>query len=189
MRFLVFFSLLLCAHQSLSAPTNGKDVPIDKEVLDISDVDQIEKLTADYSISLDKLDFSALSAIFTPNATYDLNNPKIPFLRGIETIKTTLAKLAPPGTISQHAVGTWSIDFSSDKTASGVTYSTATYFGKDKLDGEVLTIYGYIRDTFIKTSQPGHGGWRINTRVLEYFVRVFFFLVLLLEKESSIRKV
>lgn len=134
---------------------------------EISDIDWIEKLTADYSIILDTLNFAAVSNIFTSNATLDFKNPSIPIVKGPDAIQKILLKLAPPGTISQHTVDSWSISFSSDDHASGSTYTIATYFGKDKLAGQILTFYGIFYDTFVKTEKAGYGGWRFNTRVLE----------------------
>ncbi|MCJ1346776.1 hypothetical protein MMC31_004994 [Peltigera leucophlebia] len=153
--FIFLLSLLFCSQESFGTPI-------------ISDVDWIEKLTADYSIALDTLNFAAISNIFSPNATLDFQNPKIPIVKGPDAIEKILAKLAPPGTISQHTVDSWSISFSNNEHASGTTYTISTYFGKDKLAGQILTFYGLFYDTFIKTDKAGYGGWRFNTRVLSF---------------------
>ena len=167
MRFFILLSSLLLGSQ-VSFGTPIKDGR--QEKLDISDIDWIEKLTADYSIALDTLNFTAISNLFLPNATLDFNSPRIPIVKGVDAIEQTLAKLAPPGTISQHTVHSWSICLSSDDHAGGTTYTVATYFGKDKLAGQVLTFYGLFHDTFIKIDEAGCGGWRINTRALEFIV-------------------
>lgn len=164
--FILLLSLLFCSQASFGTPIEGAG----QEQLDISDVDWIEKLTADYSLALDTLNFAAVSNIFLPNATLDFKNPKLPILRGPDAIEKTLAILAPPGTISQHTVDSWSISFAGDEHASGTTYTIATYFGKGKLAGQVLTFYGVFYDTFIRTDKTGYGGWRINTRVVGFIV-------------------
>lgn len=163
----LFLSLLFYSQASFGTPVKygGQE-----QQLDISDIDWIEKLTADYSIALDTLNFAAVSNIFSPNATLDFKNPSIPIAKGQDAIQKTLAKLAPPGTISLHTVDSWSISFSSDDYASGSTYTIATYFGKDRLAGQILTFYGVFYDTFIKTDKAGYGGWRFNTRVLDFIV-------------------
>lgn len=165
--FTPLLSILLYSQASFGTPVKygGQE-----EQLDISDINWIEKLTADYSIALDTLNFAAVSNIFLPNATLDFKNPSIPVVKGPDAIQKVLAKLAPPGTISLHTVDSWSISFSSDYHASGSTYTIATYFGKDKLAGQILTFYGVFYDTFIKTDTAGYGGWRFNTRVLELTV-------------------
>lgn len=169
--FILLLSLLFCSQASFGTPTNygGQTQP------DISDIDWIEKLTADYSIALDTLNFAAVSDIFLPNATLDFRNPNVPIARGPDAIEKVLAQLAPPGTISQHTVDSWSISFSSDDHASGSTYTIATYFGKDTLAGQILTFYGAFYDTFVRTDKAGYGGWRINTRVLGFIVSAYVY--------------
>lgn len=170
MRLIIpLLSLLFYSQASFGTPVKYGG----QEQLDISDIDWIEKLTADYSIALDTLNFAAVSNIFSPNATLDFKNPNIPIAKGLDAIQKTLAKLAPPGTISLHTVDSWSISFSSDDYASGSTYTIATYFGKDKLAGQILTFYGVFYDTFIKTDKAGYGGWRFNTRVLDLTVSAY----------------
>lgn len=164
--FILLLSLLFCSQASFGTPIKYRG----HDQLDISDIDWIEKLTADYSIALDTLNFAAVSSIFLPNATLDFQNPNIPIVKGPDAIEKILARLAPPGTTSQHTVDSWSISFSSDDYARGSTYTIATYFGKDKLVGQILTFYGTFYDTFIKTDKAGYGGWRINTRVLGFIV-------------------
>lgn len=164
--FILLLSLLFCSQASFGTPIKYGG----QAQLVISDIDWIEKLTADYSIALDTLNFAAISNIFLPNATVDFQNPNIPIVKGQVAIVEILAKLAPPGTISQHTVDSWSISFSSDDHASGSTYTIATYFGKDKLAGQILTFYGVFYDTFVRTDKTGYGGWRINSRVLGFIV-------------------
>lgn len=175
--FILLLSLLFCSQASFSTPV--------KEPV-ISDVDWIEKLTADYSIALDNLNFAAISNIFLSNATLDFQNPKLPVLQGPDAIEKALAKLAPPGTISQHTVDSWSISFSSNEHASGTTYTLSTYFGKDKLAGQVLTFYGLFYDTFTKTDKAGYGGWRINTRVLSFIVSASTYSLLANENGETV---
>lgn len=164
--FIPLLSLLFYSQASFGTPVNYGE----QEQVGISDINWIEKLTADYSIVLDTLNFAAVSNLFTPNATFDFRNPSIPIVKGPDAIQKILERLAPPGTISQHTVDSWSISFSSDKYASGSSYTIATYFGKDKLAGQILTFYGVFYDTFIKTDKAGYGGWRFNTRVLGLIV-------------------
>lgn len=165
--FIPLLSLLFYSQASFGTPVRYGG---EQEQLVISDIDWIEKLTADYSIALDTLNFAAVSNIFLPNATLDFNNPSIPIVKGPDAIQKVLAILAPPGTISLHTVDSWSISLSSDDHASGSTYTIATYFGKDNLAGQILTFYGVFYDTFTKTDEAGYGGWRFNTRVLEFTV-------------------
>lgn len=175
MRNLLFhFALLFCfSSPSLCSP---------------DDYQNIEKVAAQYSILIDRLNFAALDTVFTSNATFNFHNPKVPLLHGIEAIERTLAALAPPGTVSQHTVSTHSISLSgSDRktdggaasTAQALSYTVATYFGTGNLTGQILTYYGKFDDTLVKTSLPGNGGWRIDTRDLGFFVSVqlFFFIV------------
>lgn len=180
--FILLLPLLFCSQASVGSPIKreGQEHP------DISDVDWIEKLTADYSIALDTLNFAAISNIFSPNATLDFKNPQIPILKGPDAIEKTLAKLAPPGTISQHTVDSWSISFASDEHASGTTYTVATYFGKDKLAGQVLTFFGVFYDTFIKTDKAGYNGWRINTRVVQFIVSASAYLLLVNGNDQTV---
>lgn len=170
--FIFLLSLLFYSQASFCTPVKYGG----QEELDISDIDWIEKLTADYSIALDTLNFAAISNIFLPNATLDFKNPSIPIVKGPDAIQKILAKLAPPGTISQHTVDSWSISFSSNDHASGSTYTIATYFGKDKLAGQTLTFYGIFYDTFIKIEKAGYGGWRFNTRALDLIVSAFVYI-------------
>lgn len=163
---ILLFSLLFCSQPSFGTPVKYEE----QGQPYISDIDWIEKLTADYSIALDTLNFAAVSNIFLPNATLDFQNPNIPIVKGPDAIEEILAKLAPPGTVSQHTVDSWSISFSNVDQARGSTYTIATYFGQDKLAGQILTFYGAFYDTFIKTDKPEYGGWRINTRVLGFIV-------------------
>ncbi|MCJ1470567.1 hypothetical protein MMC07_009213 [Pseudocyphellaria aurata] len=166
MRCLLFhLSLLLfCSSLSFGSP---------------DDYQNIEKVASQYSIIIDKLDFSALDTVFASNATFNFNNPKVPLLHGIEAIEKTLAALAPPGTVSQHTVSTHSIDLfgangktdgGGASTARALSYTVATYFGTGNLTGQVLTYYGKFDDTLVKTSLPENGGWRIDTRTLGFFV-------------------
>lgn len=181
--FILLLSLLFCSQASFGTPIEGAG----QGQLVISDVDWIEKLTADYSVALDTLNFAAVSNIFLPNATLDFKNPKIPILTGPDAIEKTLAKLAPPGTISQHTVDSWSISFSGDEHASGTSYTIATYFGIEKLAGQVLTFYGVFYDTFIKTDKAGYGGWRINTRVVAFIVSASAYSLLANGNDETVR--
>lgn len=150
----------------LSAPSFGSP----------DDYQNIERVASQYSVLLDTLNFSALDTVFTSNATFNFNNPKVPLLHGIAAIEKTLAALAPPGTVSQHTVDTHIIDLfgktdgGAAQTAQALSYTVATYFGTGNLTGQVLTYYGKFDDTLVKTSLPGSGGWRIDHRELGFFV-------------------
>lgn len=160
-----FFLLFVFSSPSLSSP---------------NDYQYIENVGSQYSILIDKLNWSALDTVFTSNATFDFSLPNIPVLHGLPAIEKTLAALAPPGTVSQHTVSTLSISLSgSDRKnesagvyrAEALSYTVATYFGTGNLTGQILTFYGKFDDKFVKTSLPGNGGWRIDDRVLSLFVR------------------
>lgn len=165
MRGLLFNLSLLFA---FSSPSFGSPV----------DYQNIEKVTAQYSILIDKLNFAALDTIFTPNATFNFNLPKIPLLEGLPAIEAALARAAPQGTVSQHTISTQSISLDSEADGSAaqaaqvISYTVATYFGTGNLTGQILTFYGKIDDTMVKTSLPRTGGWRIDTRELSYSVSV-----------------
>lgn len=169
MRYLLFhFALLFC----FSSPSFGSP----------DDYQNIANVGAKYSYEIDDLNFDALDTVFTSNATFNFHNPKVPILHGIQAIKKTLAALAPPGTVSQHTVSTHSISLSgSDRgaasTAQARSYTVATYFGTGNLTGQILTYYGKFDDTFVKTSLPGNGGWRIDNRDLGFSVSVQLFFI------------
>ena len=55
--------------------------------------------------------------------------------------------------------------------ATALTYVTTTYFGHGNLTGQTLALYGRFQDDLVKTKDVGHGGWRIDARVLTPFVR------------------
>lgn len=161
-----FFLLFVFSSPSLSSP---------------DDYQNIERVSALYSILIDKLNWSALDTVFTSNATFDFSNPKVPLLHGLQAIEKTLAALAPPGTVSQHTSSTQVISLSgSDRktdgavvyTAQALSYSVGTYFGTGNLTGQIRTFYGKFEDTFVKTSLPGSGGWRIDSRVLSFVVSI-----------------
>lgn len=142
-----------------------------------SDSQDIQDLNVAYAFALDALDFAVFDTIFTTNATYQINGSSVPIARGLPSIKAGLSALAPPGTLSQHAISTQLITLATQRTytptlaAKGMSYVTGVYFGRGNLDGQIVTIYGFFSDTYVKTSQQKYGGWRIETRVLNLIVR------------------
>ena len=144
----------------------------------LSDYENILNLNADYAYLLDDLNFAAFDRIFINNATYQIKPPVAPIAKGLPSIEAALARLAPPGTISQHAITTQEISvtqhsYASSPTAEGLSYVTGVYFGSGNLTGQIVTIYGRFEDTYVKTSQEVHGGWRIATRILNVIVSLF----------------
>jgi len=79
-------------------------------------------------------------------------------------VLTFAHRLAP--ITSQHALTTQNINFYPDgKTASAMTYFTATHFGKGKWQGHVLTAHGKYIDELVRTA-PGQ--WRVKRRVTRF---------------------
>ena len=128
---------------------------------------QIANTLALYPFAIDGKNFPLLRKVFFPDAVANYSAP-LGVLTPLKTIEATLeASLSPVTT--QHALSTLSIDLlRRGCTARSTTYYTASHFGKNKYEGQVVYAYGQYQDTW---SKDRDGTWKIQFRNLVYMVR------------------
>ena len=140
-----------------------------------SDIDNIEKVSADEVRALDRKDFASFSKYFTQNASY--NAGAGPNVYGVPAIQKLL-KAVVQNVPSQSALTTTSItllppfDEQGDATAAEAeVYTTDTFFGTGKLAGQILTFYAKYEDKYEKTTDSAnYGGWKLSQRFFVSFV-------------------
>lgn len=163
-----------------------------------SDILYIQKLTADFSITLDTKAFDAFDQQFLKNATYQAGL-EAEIAVGIPAIKKTLAAIV--GTLlTQGSVTTQSISLASfdcqgsASRASAITYAIITNIGKAPADkGKVYVVYGFWKDVLVKTGDfAEYGGWRFSARVFQSLVSCccgnifsFFFFFFSFQKKNK----
>ena len=138
-----------------------------------SDILNIQKLTADYSVDVDTKNFNGLDSKFTANATLDPG--KGVFSTGLPDIKAALAAvLADNLTLSSITTSSISLPFDirGPSKASAIQYVIGTFLGKDPVDeGKAFFLYGVFKDKFVKTRDYGnYGGWKFSERALQILV-------------------
>ncbi|MCJ1264438.1 hypothetical protein MMC22_004310 [Lobaria immixta] len=137
-----------------------------------TDVYYIETAVADSVIILDTLDIDAFADVYAENLNF-ASNLGIPSVNSSQQLIAATKAIFRPGLVLQDAITTQRIAFvgPTDKDyafteAKGITYLTSTVFGTGNLTGQIVTVYNRYDDTFVKTSLPGYGGWRIASRFL-----------------------
>jgi hypothetical protein len=126
----------------------------------LSELEQIQQVQAVYAIATDTKDWARYGQVFTQNAFANYTTP-LDNLQGLPAIEKGLKDLLANVT-SQHLMGTFLVDFQSATAANSTTYFRPELFGNPYKDGETITQYGKLLDSWTKTS----AGWRVYNRVL-----------------------
>lgn len=144
----------------------------------LQDIYDISQLQANTFITLDTKEFLKFESFYIPSAIFSGKTLGVPDANGVKAIEAAGVALFPNGTVSQDAVTTQTITLAHplDKLhgvqgATAIIYLTTTYFGTGNLTGQIGTLYSRLDDTYVKTSGSGFGGWRVEKRILELFVR------------------
>lgn len=134
-----------------------------------SDILYIQKLTADFAITLDTKNFTNYDVQFIPTATYDPGNGEI--TTGISGIKELLALVV--GNVTTHtSLTTQSISVGPPAgTASATTYAIVSNLGQGADEGKAFTVYGIFKDKYVKTDDfANYGGWKYSASVFRGIV-------------------
>lgn len=168
MRFLfpAISLLFLCSSSSLGFTT---------------DVYYIETAVADSFIFLDTQDINAFADVYAKRLTF-ASNIGIPAANSSQQLIAATKAIFRPGLVLQDAITTQRIAFVGPTDtdyafteAKGITYLTSTVFGTGNLIRQIVTVYSRLDDTFVETSLPGYGGWRIASRFLTDILRSFLY--------------
>jgi ketosteroid isomerase-like protein len=131
---------------------------------DVASHINIQQKLAQFELFVDSKNYTMLSDVFTPNATFDPGAPTGP-LNGFTAIKNWL-QTSLVDTDTQHDFGTQYIDVHG-QSASAVTYFVATFVGVGPKNGSMLVNHAKYLDTLEKS---GDGVWRISNKTLIYMV-------------------
>lgn len=151
----------------------------------INDIYYIETLNADFFIFLDTAKFEEFNSSFTNNVTFKFPGfDKIPTVIGVEEVIAQSHTVFPSAYILQSAITTQRItpigptdeDYAFNQ-AEAITYLTSTFLGTGNLEGQSAIIYSRVEDTFVKTSLPLYGGWRVSARALRAIVSTTLFII------------
>ena len=136
------------------------------EQQDATTLAQIANTLSLYPFAIDGKNYARLRNVFFKDAVVNFSAPigVIVTLPAIEkSLSTALAYVA-----TQHQLGTQVVDLlPGGCKAKSLTYFTASHFGKNKYEGEVLYAYGQYQDMLAKDKD---GVWKIQARVLQYMV-------------------
>ena len=105
-----------------------------------TDITQIFNTLALYSLAIDGENFSALSLVFTEDVIADYPIAGLGILTPLTRLEQSIVATSASFT-SQHAYGTQIVEITGERHAKGLTYVTATLFGKGKYYGEVCYCY------------------------------------------------
>ena len=135
---------------------------------DPSALAQIANTLSLYPLAIDGKNFGLLRNVFFQDAVANYSAPLNVLTPRIAIEKAIEATLAPVTT--QHLLGTQVIELlQGGCKAKSLTYFTASHFGKNKYEGQVLYAYGQYQDVLAKDKD---GTWRIQIRDLLYMVGV-----------------
>ena len=123
------------------------------------DVEQIRRLTHEYSWAIDNSRLEDLVGLFTESAVFDMRGFGAPAaLEGHEALRAGFAALIDGLSGCVHLMMNHLIDVAGD-TATGTVNCHAFVLDKDGNRAENLPLY---TDTYLRTSQ----GWKFSSRVV-----------------------
>lgn len=114
-----------------------------------------------YAFAIDNKNFDILSTIFTDDVTAVLGIPGTGTANGLPAVQQAL-KNALGNLVTQHAMTTTEVIFSTDTLARSTNYVTATILGQGNLAGQALNFYGTYTDIWVLTG----GSWKSKNRTL-----------------------
>jgi 3-phenylpropionate/cinnamic acid dioxygenase small subunit len=126
----------------------------------------IENVIIRYAWAYDEDRFDEMAALFTPDATFDVSEPSISTIHGVDAIvafqRTAREGRAARGERPRHLVNNVWIIESDDTAATAISYMTLAVTYADGSAGIALT--GTYDDRFLRTAT----GWKIAARRLEF---------------------
>jgi 3-phenylpropionate/cinnamic acid dioxygenase small subunit len=125
---------------------------------DLIDRQAIQDLLVLYAKSLDAHDWSALSAVFLPDATGIYDGDRYD---GLDAIVDLCRRSLEPLTASQHFLGNFSAEIEGDRAQSSC-YLHAQHYRSGGRGLSTYVMAGTYRDRLVRT----HEGWRIEHREL-----------------------
>ncbi len=161
--YLLPFTLAAAAYPN---PSSNPSAPYlnSTSKTDVASHINIQQKLAQFEVFVDSKNYTMLSDVFTPNATFDPGPPTDP-LNGLTAIKNWL-ETSLVDTDTQHDFGTQYIDVHG-QFASAITYFIATFVGVGPKNGSMLVNHAKYLDTL---ERSGDGGWKISNKTLVYMV-------------------
>lgn len=130
---------------------------------EISDRLEIQELFVDYSQAIDRRNWDALDAVFTPDAFIDYSSTG-GSSGDLASTKEFLAQAMPMFKTFQHMVGTSKIVVDGDTaTATSILHNPMTFPAQGDESPRTFFVGVWYHDKLVRTSD----GWRIKERVEE----------------------
>lgn len=127
---------------------------------------QIRNTLSLYPLAVDGKNFDLLRNVFFQDAIANYSAP-LNILTPLPVIEKALAA-ALASVTTQHLLGTQVVELSpGGRKAKALTYFTATHFGKNQYEGQILQAYGQYQDILAKDKDSS---WKIQIRNLQYMV-------------------
>lgn len=124
----------------------------------ISDRLEVQQLFTDYATAIDRKNFDALDAVFTPDAYIDYRA-----MGGIDgtfpDVKAWLAQVLPNFPFYAHLVGNFDVRIAGDSASSRTFCFNPMGLGGDQ--NQIMYCGLWYEDEFVRTAE----GWRMSRRV------------------------